>query len=72
MKNKFKYILIILIALLFSLFTGCAQININAVITADNKVSYTYDVFFEGVTESHVNYTQLKFYLNKVRQSLER
>ena len=71
MKNTIKYTLLTLVIITILAFTGCAEFNIDAKITADNFVSYTYTLNFTELDEEDPNYSQLELFLLDIKEHWE-
>ena len=70
MKKNLKYSLLFIIILTLSSLIGCGQININAAITEDNEVTYSYKMVF-NIEEDDINYSGVTTYLLKIKNHWE-
>jgi len=68
MNSKTKYITLALIILTISILTSCAQFNIEAQITPDNLVTYSYTFNFDNMNEDKLNYEELKLFLLDIQK----
>lgn len=71
MKNINKLLIAALLFLLAIAFTGCAELNIDAEITPDNLVTYSYTLNFTELDEDDPNYTELQLFLMDVAEHWE-
>jgi len=66
MKNKIKYIPILLIMAAILVLSGCAKLDITASIDNENNVDYTYKITVTGIEDDDINYAEIKSYLGKI------
>ncbi len=64
-----KIIIAALILLTIMVFTGCADIKINAEITPDNLVTYSYIMEFTELDSGDPNYEQLEIFIMEIQKS---
>jgi len=71
MKNIYKLLTLSLIVIAAIAFTGCAELNINAEITPENLVTYSYTLDFTDLDEDEPNYTELQLFLLDIAEHWE-
>jgi len=72
MKNTTKYIAIILIVILTTIFAAaCTNVTVDALITEDNLVTYTYDIMVTDIDEDDINYDGIQLFFLDIKKYWE-
>lgn len=71
MKKSMKLTILVLAISLITALTGCANVAIDAQITPDNLVTYSYTLSFAELDKENPNYEQLELFLLDIKEHWE-
>ena len=72
MKNTTKYLVTILIITLALVFAaGCTNVEVNASITEDNLVTYTYNILVDDIDDEDINYDEIRLFFLDIKKYWE-